>query len=294
MEENLKQMVENERAERSTETAIANHSRTTYESRTEGVSSNDKIGLQKTRNDSFTSNKVDISLEDELDKFMTPRDAREKMMLAQMVRVEEKEAVDSQEREKYRGAQYDSRGPIKSNTSSTESDKSFVGLLSDKLYDMIKGAMWNEAYLRRLFQRFDLDNTGKISATNFRRVFSKLGLTATKSEISDLLKRLDPQRRGTIDYLGFIKICVVNAKTKRANQLHKEKKKKRNQKKLYSPEGPRGKYGRYRNDQRISSRRRHKERDKSLGTMARNKATGRYRASSQYPKPSQKMLMQKA
>ena len=58
MEANLKQMVENERAERSTETAIANHSRTTYESRTEGVSSNDKIGLQKSRNDSFTSNKV--------------------------------------------------------------------------------------------------------------------------------------------------------------------------------------------------------------------------------------------
>ena len=289
MEANLKQMAENERAEGGTEAAIANYGRTTSNPRTQRVSNSDTIEFQKNRNNSLASDNFEISLDDELDKFMTPRDVREKMILSQMVGVEQKEALEAQDREKGRVAYFDNTNPNKSNTPSTESDKSFVGLLNDKLYDMIKGAMWNEAYLRRLFQRFDVDNTGKISATNFRRVFSKLGLTATKSEISELLKRLDPQRRGTIDYLGFIKICVVNAKTKRANQLYKEKKKKRDQKKLYSPEGPRGKYGRYRNDQRISSKQRHqKQRQIAWEDGMRSKPTGRYRASSQYPKSSQK------
>ena len=92
-------------------------------------------------------------------------------------------------------------------TPSAMSEKSFVRLLSDKLHDMIKGAMWNEAYLRRLFQRFDLDNTGKITATNFRRAFSKLGLAATKSETRNV-KRLDPNRRGTIITLILLRFVL--------------------------------------------------------------------------------------
>ena len=180
MEANLKQMAENERAEGGTEAAIANYGRATSNPRTQRVSNSDTIEFQKNRNNSLASDNFEISLDDELDKFMTPRDVREKMILSQMVGVEQKEALGAQERGKGRVPYFDNTNPNKSNTPSTESDKSFVGLLNDKLYDMIKGAMWNEAYLRRLFQRFDVDNTGKISATNFRRVFSKTWFNGDK------------------------------------------------------------------------------------------------------------------
>ena len=123
---------------RGTEAAIANYGRTTSNPRTQRVSNSDTIEFQKNRNNSLASDNFEISLDDELDKFMTPRDVREKMILSQMVGVEQKEALEAQEREKGRVAYFDNTNPNKSNTPSTESDKSFVGLLNDKLYDMIK------------------------------------------------------------------------------------------------------------------------------------------------------------
>jgi Ca2+-binding EF-hand superfamily protein len=248
-----------------------------------------------------TNGKYDQNLDigDELDKFMTPRDVREHMMMSNMPNLgrtahNERQKIEHQQYKDSNHDKYDNKsdGLMLSNadTPSAMSEKSFVGLLSDKLYDMIKGAMWNEAYLRRLFQRFDLDNTGKITATNFRRAFSKLGLAATKSEINEMLKRLDPNRRGTINYLDFIKICVVNAKTKRANQLLREKREKKKQLRQIQPKGGRGGFAKYRNDQRIQTKgNRLRQRNSQIawGERGNTGRTGRYRASSQYPAPTQ-------
>merc|ERR1711991_1039632 len=111
MEANLKQMAENERAEGGTEAAIANYGRTTSNPRTQRVSNGDTIEFQKNRNNSLASDNFEISLDDELDKFMTPRDVREKRILSQMVGVEQKEALEAQEREKGRVAYFDNTNP---------------------------------------------------------------------------------------------------------------------------------------------------------------------------------------
>ena len=297
MSDDLQQMKENLRNEMGIDTSPYGNSNNSNNNNNNNNNSNRK-NVNSNMNEIYDQN-FDALINDELDKFMTPRDVRERMMMAQIPRTDKMDSGEKQnveERQFQRNTYNNNKkygkddGVMLSNadTPSAMSEKSFVGLLSDKLYDMIKGAMWNEAYLRRLFQRFDLDNTGKITATNFRRAFSKLGLAATKSEINEMLKRLDPNRRGTIDYLDFIKICVVNAKTKRANQLLKERKKKRRDKARSVPKGGRGDYGRYRNDQRKQTKRRKNQNTQIAWEERRNAGrTGRYRASSQYKQPTQ-------
>jgi Ca2+-binding EF-hand superfamily protein len=191
------------------------------------------------------------------DKFITPRKLRENREKQQQVKPnEERQSLQNPVVEKTMSETYVPPFSARREDVPTPplSEKSFVGLLSDKLYDLIKGAMWNEAYLRRLFAKFDKNGNGRVTAAEFRAAFAKLGLSATKKEMDEFLHRLDPQRRGYVDYLEFIRIVVVNAKAKRANQLASDKRKQRAEKKRVSPPGDRGARGRYRNDQRLSSR----------------------------------------
>ena len=54
--------------------------------------------------------------------------------------------------------------------------------------------------MRRLFSRFDRTGSGLISKKDFQYAFGKMGLSATLQDVKDLLRRLDRNDDGLIDY----------------------------------------------------------------------------------------------
>jgi Ca2+-binding EF-hand superfamily protein len=84
-----------------------------------------------------------------------------------------------------------------------------VDSIEYKLRDAIRKAMMTETAMRHLFVQFDKIGSGKISANDFQRGFQKLGIVdATKEEVDSLLRRLDYNGDGYIDYLEFVRIAV--------------------------------------------------------------------------------------
>ena len=72
---------------------------------------------------------------------------------------------------------------------------------------MIEEASTSEAALRRLFARFDKDNSGKLSRQEMKRVFVELGVKATDAEIQELVFGLDKSNDGLCSYNEFLAIA---------------------------------------------------------------------------------------
>ena len=83
-----------------------------------------------------------------------------------------------------------------------------VDSIERKLQDAIRKAMMTETAMRHLFVQFDKIGAGKISKSDFCRGFAKLAIDATEDEVDSLVRRLDKNGDGYIDYLEFVRISV--------------------------------------------------------------------------------------
>ena len=56
------------------------------------------------------------------------------------------------------------------------------------------------------FKIFDINNTGKISVQNFKKILVKIGQAFTEEEAEDVIKYINVDKKGNIDYADFIEI----------------------------------------------------------------------------------------
>ena len=56
------------------------------------------------------------------------------------------------------------------------------------------------------FKIFDINNTGKISVQNFKKILVKIGQAFTEEEADDVIKYINVDKKGNIDYADFIEI----------------------------------------------------------------------------------------
>ena len=56
------------------------------------------------------------------------------------------------------------------------------------------------------FQVFDVNNTGKISVKNFKKILVKIGQAFTEEEANDVIKYINVDKEGNIDYADFIQV----------------------------------------------------------------------------------------
>lgn len=64
-----------------------------------------------------------------------------------------------------------------------------------------------DAVLRRVFQRFDADNSGYLDHKEFKKALKSADLGLTKKEINLLLSEVDFNDDGVVEYAEFVPIC---------------------------------------------------------------------------------------
>ncbi|XP_021343503.1 neo-calmodulin-like isoform X2 [Mizuhopecten yessoensis] len=57
--------------------------------------------------------------------------------------------------------------------------------------------------IKESFEMFDSDHDGKISTSEIKNLLTNLGMTPDKSVIDDVIKRLDADENGTVEYDEF-------------------------------------------------------------------------------------------
>ena len=62
--------------------------------------------------------------------------------------------------------------------------------------------------LNAIFNQFDIDNSGKITAANLKQAFSKFGREITDAEIQEILKEHDVAGDGAISLSEFKKMML--------------------------------------------------------------------------------------
>ncbi len=60
--------------------------------------------------------------------------------------------------------------------------------------------------LMEAFKIFDINNTGKISVKNLKQILVKIGQDLKEEEADDLIKYIDVDKEGNIDYADFIQV----------------------------------------------------------------------------------------
>ena len=84
------------------------------------------------------------------------------------------------------------------------SSYSIADMLDDKLCDLIRKASWNKESLRKLFEKFDKDQSGKISTKEFKRAFEGLGISAAQYDVDDLVRKIDRDGDGFVNFNEFV------------------------------------------------------------------------------------------
>ena len=85
-----------------------------------------------------------------------------------------------------------------------------VGILASKLREIIDESAHDAKSLKRLFLEFDEDQNGTISTNEFQKIFKKLGLPVNKSEVRKLMKKIDRDHDGLVDYGDFLSALNTN------------------------------------------------------------------------------------
>lgn len=83
------------------------------------------------------------------------------------------------------------------------------------------------------FRKFDLQFTGEIDVTAFRRGLSSFGTTWNTSQMHQLLRDLDRKRSGFVDYRAFAEQVTKITRTNSSSELEMSKKKSTSQKKHF-------------------------------------------------------------
>jgi Ca2+-binding EF-hand superfamily protein len=102
-------------------------------------------------------------------------------------------------------------GASSSSSSSYSSGRRLRGsALRNMMRDAIRDASWTRARLDDLFLRFDKNDSGRISASEFRDVFKKelrLGRSVTDKDIYNLVDEMDTNGDGLVDYREFVEFA---------------------------------------------------------------------------------------
>ena len=73
---------------------------------------------------------------------------------------------------------------------------------------MIRSAKVSPVKMRRLFGKFDKNNTGKVTAAEFKRGFMQLGVRVSTADVNALVDKLDINRDGSIDIVEFTRAAL--------------------------------------------------------------------------------------
>lgn len=68
--------------------------------------------------------------------------------------------------------------------------------------------------IREAFSLFDKEGAGTIKATDFAIVMRSLGHNPSEEDLENLVKELDPQEKGTIDFPHFLELMAKTKKGK--------------------------------------------------------------------------------
>ena len=73
----------------------------------------------------------------------------------------------------------------------------------EALYSLSKD---NVNELMEAFKMYDINNTGKISAKNLKKILVKIGQGFSEEEADDVIKYINVDKEGNIDYADFIQV----------------------------------------------------------------------------------------
>ena len=62
--------------------------------------------------------------------------------------------------------------------------------------------------LRAVFKQYDQNNDGKISAAEIKKLFKKLGDNLTDKEVNEIIRGVDSNADGKIDYEEFVNMIL--------------------------------------------------------------------------------------
>jgi solute carrier family 25 phosphate transporter 23/24/25/41 len=88
-----------------------------------------------------------------------------------------------------------------------EADEDKDGKLSEN--DFVNWFHQREKYLKQLFDIFDTDHNGHLDEKELKKVLSKLGYHANEKQVHSLLKRLDLDCNGTVEFNEFCAILML-------------------------------------------------------------------------------------
>ena len=107
------------------------------------------------------------------------------------------------DRGRERGRQDDQRGGNRKSRG-----KPITDILDDKLCELIRNASWNRDSLRKLFEKFDKDRSGRITSSEFKRAFEGLGFSTSQYDVENLMRRIDADGDGSIDFNEFVNAAL--------------------------------------------------------------------------------------
>jgi len=88
-----------------------------------------------------------------------------------------------------------------------------IGLMRQRLVSLSNGAQ-EEYKIRNMFRTFDADNSGSLSINELGGLFSQLGVEVTENELLAVMKALDKNGNGTVEFEEFYTFIVVDPYTK--------------------------------------------------------------------------------
>jgi Ca2+-binding EF-hand superfamily protein len=59
-----------------------------------------------------------------------------------------------------------------------------------------------------LFEKFDKDRSGRITSSDFQRAFEGLGFSTSQYDVEDLMRRIDDDGDGSIDFNEFVNAAL--------------------------------------------------------------------------------------
>jgi calmodulin len=75
----------------------------------------------------------------------------------------------------------------------------FLGLMKKRLANLDVKDELTEA-----FKVYDSERTGSVSIDNIKKILSKMGETISKEEIDEIVKELDPESSGSLQYQDYV------------------------------------------------------------------------------------------
>jgi Ca2+-binding EF-hand superfamily protein len=87
-----------------------------------------------------------------------------------------------------------------------------INLMRQRLITLANSSQ-EEYVLRNMFRTFDLDNSGCISAQELRGLLAKLGVVAEDKEVAAVMRELDLNKSGTLEFEEFSQFVLVDPYT---------------------------------------------------------------------------------